>query len=324
MSRYIFFASDGEYYRAAYRDILDMDNVRFQVDYLSSSSKVLKILHSLHCFRGLAKYVKLPLRSIWYKFYCPEDPVPGATYFFIFFYRWNTICENGFLDYLRKRYPGCKCILYLQDIDAARKINIDQSKKIFDHVMIFEKNFAKEHGIEYYPLVYSKDADGAEPFERTIDLLFVGKAKGRYETLQSIYDRLTKEGINCQFYLSKMDQEVEDPRSGIHILDIVPYEKNISLLKKSKCILDIVPKGTNCNTLRVNEAICYGNRILTNNKFILEEKYYNAQFISVYQAFNDIDIAFLKQPYETVEYHYIEKLSPKTLLRHLEKVLNGN
>lgn len=320
MNRYVFFASSEEYFNVGYREIMDLPCVHYQTDYLRSPNKILKALHSLHNFRGIAKRVDLPLKAIWYKKYFDEPYSEGSQYIFVFFYQWSWICQKGFVEYLRTHYPGCKCVLFLQDVNNAKRLDMPCVKKTFDHVMLFERNYAKQCGIEYYPLVYCEGMTEYHPTERPIDLLFVGGAKGRYEKLKAIYDRLSKEGVNCQFYLSRIDQEVLQSNSGIHIVDNVAYKDNIMLLKQAKCVLDIIPEGSNCNTLRMSEAICYGNRVLTNNMYITREEYYSPELISVYSSADDINVSFFKKPYTEADYCYKEKISPVALLRHLDDV----
>lgn len=320
MRQYIFFASDEEYLRLGYSDCFDMENVHFQRQYLYHTTKIRRLLNLAHYHSLIAKKVNLPFKSIWYKQYYPLPFLEENEYVFIFFFRWNLIFNGGYIDYLRKHYPGCKCVLFLQDINNARKLDIEFEKKLFDHIMVFEKNFAKEQGIEYYPLVYAPKYEETGE-DRFIDLLFVGGAKGRYKLLRKIYKRLCSEGINCQFYLSNMDEEQDPEDQGIHVVPNVPYEENVRLLKKAKCVLDIVPPNTNCNTLRMSEAIAYNIRVLTNNEHIVEEEYYDPSLISIYREPDDIDISFLKQPYESVDYHFREQIGGKAFLSHLDSVL---
>ena len=325
MRRYVFFASDEKYFDVAYSEIRNLPNVHYQSGYLYKPGHFRKVLHSLHNFRGIARIVDIPMKKVWYGQYFSEKYNPKLQYFFVFFAQWHKICSNGFVRYLKRKYPGCKCILFLQDVNNAKKIDMDLMKKTFDHVMLFERNYAKKCGIEYYPLVYSEGLkDIPLNAERPIDLLFVGGAKGRYGRLKKIYDRLSNEGVNCQFYLSRMDQKVETDDQGIHIVDNVAYEDTIRLLKKSKCVLDIIPSGTDCNTLRLSEAICYNNRLLTNNTNIVKEPFFNPDLISVYSNADDIDIDFLKRDYTGVDYHYKDKISPVAFLRHLDQLFPNN
>ena len=222
MRHYNIFGLDGDYLKASYNDVFDVDGATYQPEFLPGKFVLTKKIHTAHCLTDFAVKKKLPLRKLWYKQYFKQKYKQGDEYVFIFFYIWKPIFQNGYIEYLRKEYPGCKCVLFLCDINCARTLDIEEEKKRFDHVMVFERNFAKEHNIEYYPLVYSDYRHEINPDEKEIDVLFVGWAKGRYKYLKQIYDKLTSAGINCQFYLTKLDEEVP-AESGIHVMDWMYY-----------------------------------------------------------------------------------------------------
>lgn len=321
MRYYTIFGSPNDYWIKSYNDISKVDGAIYQAGFLPSVSIFIRKLHSAHCTTPFAVKMKLPFRKLWFSHYSPIKYKEGNEYVFVFFYEWFPIFQNGYIKYLRKHYQGCKCVLLLCDINLARKLNIKDEKKRFDHIMVFERTFAKENSIEYYPLVYSDYRHEVNPMEKEIDLLFVGWAKGRYKFLKKIFDYLTSNGVNCQFYLTKIDEEVSAD-SGIHIVNWVPYYQYVELLKKAKCLLDIVPQETDCNTLRVNEALSYKCKILTNNTKIIFEEFFNSQNISTYVKPEEIDIDFLKATYEAPDYDgYITKLTPKALINHLNNVL---
>lgn len=321
MRYYIMFGSDVDYLKASYKDISEVNGAVYQTEFLPGKSALIKKIHTAHCLIPLAVKMKFPLRNFWYKQYFKQKYRQNDEYVFVFNYQWYPIFQNGYIEYLRKKYPNCKCVLFLCDINCARKLNIDEEKKRFDHVMVFERNFAKENNIEYYPLVYSDYRDEIDSKEKEIDILFVGWAKGRYKFLKQIYDKLDNAGVKCQFYLTKID-EVVPPESGIHIVDWVSYPEYRRLLKKAKCILDIIPPNTDCSTLRVNEAMSHKCKILTNNKRIVYEEFYDSNNISVYENPEDIDINFLLEEYSAPDYgENIIKMGPKALIQHLDKVL---
>ena len=321
MRHYIIFGSHNDFLQASYKDISEVDGAVYQAEFLPGAPKVLKKIHTAHCLTPFAQKNKLPLRKLWYKRYFSEAYKEHDEYVFIFFYSWYPIFQNGYIEYLRKKYPGCKCVLFLCDINCARKLNIEDEKKRFDHVMVFERIFAKENNIEYYPLVYSDYRKDVNPSDKDIDLLFVGWAKGRYKFLKGIYDYLTAHGVNCQFYLTKLDEEVP-PESGIHTRNWVPYPEYIELLKRAKCLLDIVPQDTDCHTLRVNEAISYKCKILTNNVGIVKEQFFDPTNVSTYREPTDIDFNFLLGDYINPDYNgFIKNLGPKAFIQHIDEVL---
>ena len=320
MRRYIIFGSPNDYYRASYNDIVGVEGAIYQHEYLPGRPTLIKKLHTAHCLTDFAVKKKLPLKKIWYKQYFTEKYVEGDEYVFVFFYSWRRIFENGYVEYLRGAYPNCKCALFLCDLACAKMLDIEAQKKRFDHVMVFERNFAKEKQIEYYPLVYSDYSHEINYGEKDIDLLFVGWAKGRYKLLKSIYDRLSAAGVNCQFYMTKMDESVPEEK-GIYIRDWVAYPEYKALLKRAKCLLDIIPPNTDCNTLRASEAMSHKCRILTNNSRIVYEEYYNQESISVYGDPDEIDVDFLLKQYKDPGYdEYIPKMGPKAFIQHLDNV----
>ena len=292
MRYHVIFGDCNDYYLSSYRDISKVEGAIYRPDYLPGRPKLIKKMHTAHCLIPFSVNNKLPFRKMWYKQYFSETYRTGDEYVFTFFYSWYPIFENGYLAYLRRTYPKCKCVLFLCDINCARRLDMDKQKKLFDHIMVFERNFAKEHGIEYYPLVYSDYRSEITVEEKQIDLLFVGWAKGRYNLLKRIYDCLTEAGVNCQFYLTKMDEKVTE-QSGIHIVDWVPYTQYQALLKRTKCLLDIIPEGTDCSTLRVSEAMSHKCKILTNNSRIKYEDFYDADSVSIYSSPENIDVSFL-------------------------------
>ena len=321
MTHTIIFGSSNDYWKASYRDASKYPGMEYIPGMLPELPKVIRKLHTAHCCIPFSLKTHLPLKKLWYKYYYREKYIKNDDYIFIFFYEWYPIFQNGYLEFLKKNYSGCKCVLNLCDINSARKLDMGIEKHHFDHIMVFEKNFAKENEIEYYPLVYSDYRDEVKTEEKDIDLLFVGWAKGRYKLLKQIYDRLTAKGINCQFYLSKLDEEVQND-SGIHTVDWVPYSENMKLLKRAKCLLDIIPPNTDCNTLRVSEAMSFKCRILTNNIKICSEEYYDSENISVYDTPEAIDIDFFKRPYKGADYNgYIAQISPAALAKHLTEIL---
>lgn len=321
MRHYTIFGSPNDYWVESYRDINKVSGAVYQAGFLPECSSIVRKIHSAHCTASFSAKRKMPLRKIWFSRYFSEKYISGDEYVFVFFYNWFPIFQNGYIEYLKKQYPGCKCVLLLCDINAAGKLDMDEEKKRFDHVMIFERNFAKKHDIEYYPLVYSDYRNEVDIAKKTIDLLFVGWAKGRYTLLKRIYDKLTAAGINCQFYLTKTDEAISTD-SGIHVADWIPYSQYIDLLKKAKCLLDIVPPNTNCNTLRVNEAMSYKCKILTNNAQIVSEDFYDPKSVSIYAEPEEIDVVFLREQYNAPEYDgYITKLTPQALIEHLNSVL---
>ena len=322
MYNYVFFASNADYLEVAYSDIFSFSNVYYQKEFLYHPTLLTKTMFMIHYSSKINSIVKLPFKKLWYsKHFSKKHFHNDNKYIFTFFYNWNRVFDSGYIEFLKKHFTGCKCVLFLQDINNANKLNIEKEKNRFDHVMVFEKNFAKKHNIEYYPLVYSEGLKDVYFEQRPFDLTFIGRAKGRYDLIKAINKRIRDEGLKGCFYLSGIDKpDGDDISDGINFVKYISYEDTIRILKQSKCILDIVPNNKNCNTLRSNEAIIYGTKLLTNNPYITEEPYYDPKYISIYSTPNDIDIKFLKNWSSIPRYKNSESISPISLLNHLNKL----
>ena len=89
----------------------------------------------------------------------------------------------------------------------------------------------------------------------------------------------------------------------------------------AKCILEIVQKGQVALTLRPYEAVAYNKKLLTNNKTILNFKYYNPKYMRYFEKVEDIDWNWVKCD-DGVDYNYQGDFSPRYLLADIEKNLS--
>ena len=80
----------------------------------------------------------------------------------------------------------------------------------------------------------------------------------------------------------------EGLREGQGIKGWMDYKEVIDIVKQSNCILEVVQEGQNGITLRTMEAVCYGKKLLTNNKNIVKYPFYDSKYISVFEDIDDI------------------------------------
>ena len=76
-------------------------------------------------------------------------------------------------------------------------------------------------------------------------------------------------------------------------------------------------------TLRVNEAICFGKKIITNNTMIREAPFYNPDYISVFDDRFVFDEDFLSTIHDDIKvnHHYKEEISPLNFLKFIDERL---
>lgn len=101
------------------------------------------------------------------------------------------------------------------------------------------------------------------------DVYFLGQPKGREQMLEELKRIYLSLGIQCDFKI------VYSPS------DYISYEDNIRNVISSKCVLEICQEGQHGLTLRALEAMLCHRKLITNNKSIVKEDFYNPQNIFI-------------------------------------------
>lgn len=152
------------------------------------------------------------------------------------------------------------------------------------------------------------------------DVLFIGTDKNRYHLLKKIDSILSAQNISKLFYLVKSSGNTNESKD-IHYQKPVSYRELLDMLTKSKAVIDLVPEGQNCLTLRPLEALYYQKKLITNMKFIVDYDLYNPNNIFILGV-DDISnlSSFIRSPYDkTLHSQLCEKYSEKQWLENFFK-----
>ena len=182
--------------------------------------------------------------------------------------------------FLKKNYPNSKVIYFFNDVISLhqrciRNFDINYFKSIFDLLISFN-----ELDVSNYNLILNRPRIINYPFESTIicyDVLFVGKEKGRLQKLLDIYDLLESNGYKCLFYIIDVDEKTAPKRANIIYNQAISYKENLELVSKSKCVLNLMQKGSSGITLRDYEAIGMNRILITNNRSFVNSRFYNSR-----------------------------------------------
>lgn len=139
-------------------------------------------------------------------------------------------------------------------------------------IWTFAKVDSEKYGFRYGGTFYNPHLlklTGKENREsKQTDVLFVGTDKGRKIYVNELENILTNEGIKCDFRI------VDNFKS----LFYTGYSREVSyldlckLICKSKVILDVVQEGQYGLTLRIMEAILFGKKVITTNKYLAKDE----------------------------------------------------
>lgn len=318
---YIVFGSDLDYYKVAYGDLLALNNVKYIGSFFQSEYKFVNLIHKIHLTPKINRYIDLPFKYVWNPCYFDNKIKTDKPFCFLFFRPWLDLEKYGLISYLRNKYPDAKFVCYFHDLFVKQKgLSIDHIKDVFDLVIDYDKDEAEKFGFLYYPISYSRYPDNGNNKSEKYDVCFVGLSKDRLPLILSVYNRLVSWGLKCRFYISGVKKEMQIPYDGIYYVDRISYYENLNLIRKSKCILEIMQEGAVGFTLRTREAVMYDKKLLTNNRFITESEFYDSKYISVFGNLSDISREFFSEN-EDVRYKYKERLSPVNLLSFIDNQL---
>ena len=319
-------------YKYYYKDVNQLTYAYF--DYGYPYNKQLQILMKLHLSQKINRRLDLPNKEFWIKLHIKKlskkydnmkQKYSGLC--FILFSDCLSMEKYGLNKWIRYYFPEAKIIYYFQDIiekDLLKLDLVNGKRNMVDLIMTYDKKDAEMYGLYYHNAPYSK-LSKLKYKNDTIkyDVVFVGLIKDRFKEIKNAFDILSQKGLKCFFYL--VDNHKDKKSNTSHNPDFIITDKNISyyeylnLINQSKCILEIIQKGSSGNTSRVNEAIEFDKYLLTNNRELLSNQLYDSKYMFVYKSLDSFDPDRINGK---VSYPNKELLSPHSFLQDIEEELN--
>ncbi|MDD3138669.1 MAG: hypothetical protein PHX08_06835 [Lachnospiraceae bacterium] len=264
------------------------------------------------------------LKNIWYVFFLfGIGSARKNNYVFLINDQCPYLCDLQFLDLLKRKY-NAKLVLTIRNMIKNKErpmlglISAKDAEKYFDLIVTDELEDSKLYGYPYFPDTFTNMYK--KEIKVKYDLCFCGADKKRLKLVKEIYKLAEAKGIKTDFRI------VEDNKKnikGIKYVEWQPYPEVVKQDLQSNCILEILQPGQTGFTLRTQEAICCNKKLLTNNKEIVNNKYYNPKYMQIFERIEDIDFEFIKKR-ENVDYHYENDFSSINFLREILCKLRRN
>jgi len=323
---YIFISSgarhldmDG-YYPICVRDLEKCENVHLVYDVVDRVSKPIRSLYEFHVSQKINNIFNIPFKNIWIPLYF-KNPFDNNKPLCIVFQNWG-LPPRAF-RYFEKKYPGAKKVVLHRDMVEAKKEKIFLYEKYFDLSMTIDNNDAEKYGYVWFEEFESKldDLKISENYPEC-DVYFAGKAKDRLSKLMTIYHKLTAAGLKVHYYLLEVPEEQQVPYEGItYGKRLISYKEMLHHSINSRCMLDVNQEGAMGYTSRFLEAVMYNKPLIADNPMIKTSKFYNPDFIQVYEDWNDLDPEFVKKDEKRVDFHYKDEFSPIHLIERIDDEL---
>lgn len=196
----------------------------------------------------------------------------------------------------------------------------------WDVRLSYDINDCAEYGFDYLgPNIYSALSD-VHPSDARSDIYYIGRNKAnRNALILEIYKKCIQNGMHTDFDLIDNKKNLKNShaenRKGLHFsFADIPYERVVSHVLSTNCILEVVAQGQKAQTARYYEAVCYNKKLLTNNHNIKVLPFYDARYMKIFKRVEDIDFEWVKER-ENINYNYQGEFSPLHALEKLERVL---
>lgn len=316
---FVIFGTVFDWYRYMYQDILGQENVKFYGDINELFTPLERALYKVHFSKKVNRIVNLPCKEIWFKKALNKIKFQNSNPIcFIWYSHFLTEIKRGMVEAIRKELPNSKHVYYFTDAKRVETEDLDWLRQKMDVMGVFDPVVAEKRNLEFWPNVYPKVEvqDSAEKY----DLCFIGKDKGRKDKLEEIAEVCKEKGIRTAFYLMATKDERE--ADNIHYLDeLIPYEKTLELVQKSKCLLELRMDNLNTCSVRVQEAVIFNKKLLTDNRNVAKMPCCtDTRHISYFDNLDEIDWNFIKET-EPVDYHYAGQFSAKAFLETIQEKL---
>lgn len=209
--------------------------------------------------------------------------------------------------YIKRKNPNCRLILFFWNtiMDKTRKKYLKD--EYIDEFWTFDPKDAEKYGINLNSQFYTKTIKLNEK-PKEIDVLFLGRNKGRKEFLLDLESKLNAKGINTNIMITE------------NAKDFVCFNEYLENIEKSKVILDIVIEGQAGLTLRCMESLFFKRKLITNNKEVMKYEFYNPNNIFILEKDNFEKInEFINSKYKDIDFKIVDYYDIENWLKRFDK-----
>lgn len=288
------------------------------------NNNILKKLRKIHFSNKLNNKIVVPFKAIWDRWNCIDCSKLDKSDRNYIIFQSNIKFSKRYLKKLKKKKNAC-IVLYLPD--TIEKLGIAKNKKEFkrycdyyqiDVVFSFDKADCEKYELEFFDL-YSSELvrKNKKNYKKRYDLFYIGQCRNetRLKLIKAIYKRL-RENLNLNFFLFGVEKEKQKYSENIKYNQYLKYNNIVDIDCESQCILELMNEKQSGNTLRFKEAICFNIKLLTNNKNVLNSKFYNPKYIQYFDKVENINIKWIREDVK-VDYGYDAEFSPKKLFEKI-------
>lgn len=248
------------------------------------------------------------------------DRIKNISYNYVFIVSPETLSYHE-IQQIKMLQPHAKFILYMWD--SFQNKNSFNTITLFDRVFTFDPHDAKSYDLIFHPLFYIENYTSVAMNDTVqYDICSIATAHSdRYAVAQKVKEysqKLSLRMFNFLYLNSKLMYWgrriflAKYQYGSINDFSFTPLSQNeiVSIIAKSKAILDINHPSQVGLTMRTFEALGAQKKLITTNKNITSYDFYNENNILVIERTNPIlNIDFFNTPYQSLTPATYEKYS---------------
>ncbi len=184
----------------------------------------------------------------------------------------------------------------------------------------FDPADAKALGIGLADQVFRHDpAPEDAAVARDIDLYCLASGKGRLPELVRWKALFESHGLRTHFHVVADDKGCSPPDARLLTSRWMSYADNLRLVRRSKCLLEILQGTQSGPTMRSLEALFHGCKLITSNALIVDCDFYHPSRVFIVGRDRPDDLrTFLATPLEPASAELLRKHELRSWLRQFD------
>lgn len=229
----------------------------------------------------------LPFISIWYN----KEALKSTGKIMLF----DSICTPQYLKWLRKHNPDSQINLWFWNI-ITHSMNPNEIDNSWCEKWSFSRKDCKKYGMHFNPPPYFTELI-TKPLEIHYDLSFVGRDKGRLDSILDYKEKFEALGLKTKFVITPTNSLAKNPNYS----PTISYEEAVKISSSSKAVFDYIEIPDSGQSMRVLECLFQNRKVVTNSQLVVDYDFYNKENIFVIGK-DDLSTLkdFVESPYKTV------------------------
>ena len=228
----------------------------------------------------------------------------------------DALATNSLLSWIKSHAgKNQRLILFCNNrLQTIRNVSVFKARDLGFEIWSYDKNDCLEHGFKHFNQFLNREFYRKSSLETEYDAVFVGAKKDRGELILRIKDKMDKTGLKTWFYVTDMD---ELPGNMCRDHKQISYEQYVSIIGKSRAVVDIVSDTNYGLTWRPVEALFMKKKLITNCSSISEMTLYCKDNVYIIGS-DDRDLKlFLSSDYTEIDDEIVSKYDVSGFIRTL-------